>query len=338
MRWRDSQVCQLYRMRCGMQLCSSSKVSWAREKVWPNLTLYESSVDCRPSHKVVASGKQFDNFEGETPLPLPSEAENDSIVSVLIPKEPTGPSFHHEAPMAQSGLQSNTIPVLPSQRRGSVGDRPPIFVDFLLPDQFAKHLDTIKRDLGEATASRRFVPLMPYRISMRLMENAFAEIMAEYKLLDLPSFMALLDAQYAASPVDPADNSARWAIVNAIIALAVRSKTAPGSEHCLSDIPRGYYQNALTVIPDLILRAPSLLSIQALLAMAIFARNISDRQAFVMLASNASRQLELFTSVTIDPEEMVRYERTCGVLHILNQVIGSENRPRTQPPILIGPN
>lgn len=265
-------------------------------------------------------------------------ANDDSIALIPTPaQELAGPSFHHEAPMVSS-LQSNAVSMLPSQRRASAGNGLPIFVDFLLPDQYGKHLNTIKRDLGEATAARRFMPLMPHRISKRLMENTFAEITAEYQLLDQPSFMALLDAQYAASPVNPADNPARWALVNAVVALAIRSKTAPGSEDCLSDIPRRYYQNAVTVIPDLILQVPSLLAIQALLSMALFAKNIRDRQAFVVLANNASRQLELlFTSgAVVDPREAVSYERTCEVVNMLNQVIGGENRTRTQPSILIG--
>lgn len=127
------------------------------------------------------------------------------------------------------------------------------------------------------------------------MRNTFTEIMAEHQLIDLSDFMALLDAQHAASSTGPADNPARWAIINAVIAIALRYKTAPGSEGELSDIQHGYYRNATAVIPDLILQDASLLSIQALLAMAIFASGIPDTQASVMLVTNASRQLEMFS-------------------------------------------
>lgn len=254
---------------------------------------------------------------------------DDSTVAISRTVQgPAGPSFQYESHTALN-IQSNTVPVVLSQRRPNVERELPIFADFLLPDQYDQHLYTIKRDLGDATATRRFVPLMPYRISKRLMDNSFTDVMAEYQLLDLPSFMMLLDAQYAASSVDPADNSAQWALVNAVLALAIRFKMAPGSENSLSDIPRGYYQNAITVTPDLILQAPSLLSIQALLVMAIFARDIGDRQAFVMLANNASHQLKLFTSNAADTRQLVSYGRTCEVVNILNEVIAGENRTHT---------
>ncbi|XXH00630.1 hypothetical protein Hte_006978 [Hypoxylon texense] len=281
-------------------------------------------------------------------LPPPQSVDHDlsnlcatesSVAVISRPmKDQIDPSSYHEA-LPIPDLQSNSVYMPPSQKQSSVKNGLPIFADFLLPDQYGKHLNTIKRELGKATATRRFVPLMPYHISKRLMENTFATITGEHQLLDQPSFIALLDAQYAASPVDPADSPARWALVSAVVALAIRSKTAPGSEGCLSDIPRGYYQNAITVLPDLILQAPILLAIQALLAMALFAKNIRDRQAFVMLANNASRQLELFftSGAVVDPNEAVSYERACGVVKMLNlEVVGSENRARTQPPILIG--
>ncbi|KAI1759415.1 hypothetical protein GGR53DRAFT_471365 [Hypoxylon sp. FL1150] len=78
------------------------------------------------------------------------------------------------------------------------------FADFRLPDQYIKHLHTIERDLGEVAATQRFVPLQ----------------------------------QYVANSVDSADDSAQWDFVNAVMAIAIRPKMAPGSEDCLSDIPR----------------------------------------------------------------------------------------------------
>lgn len=171
----------------------------------------------------------------------------------------------------------------------------PIFPDFLLPDKYGEGLRELKSTVQDAIRTRRFIPLMHLHILRRLMRNTFTEIMAEHQLIDLSDFMALLDAQHAASSTGPADNPARWAIINAVIAIALRYKTAPGSEGELSDIQHGYYRNATAVIPDLILQDASLLSIQALLAMAIFASGIPDTQASVMLVTNASRQLEMFS-------------------------------------------
>ncbi|KAI2630860.1 hypothetical protein GGR54DRAFT_648420 [Hypoxylon sp. NC1633] len=121
------------------------------------------------------------------------------------------------------------------------------------------------------------------------------------------NFTVLLDAQYAASTTDATDHSARWTVVNAMLAVAIQFKTALGSEGCLSDI-----------LP------PNLLSIQALLAMAIFARNTADRQAFVMLATNASQQLELFGSQTLDPMEADQHGQALRVVLVLRDEIRVE--------------
>ncbi|SPQ25329.1 abfcf91c-1710-4f47-9765-0d85f47955c8 [Thermothielavioides terrestris] len=120
--------------------------------------------------------------------------------------------------------------------------------------------------------------------------------MAEHQLLDLATFVPLLDAQLAASPAEPAGNPARWALVNAVIALALRAKMAPGAEAELSIYQRAFFRNATTVMSELILQEPCLLSAQALLVMAMFARATSDTRAFAMLVTNALRQLELLVA------------------------------------------
>lgn len=111
--------------------------------------------------------------------------------------------------------------------------------------------------------------------------------------------LALLEAQYAASICDHTGDPARWAIVNAILALALKFKTAYGSEKALESFPHSFYQNALAVIPGLILRRPNLLAVQVLQAMAVYAQRIRDHQAFSVLASNASHILKLSRSTGV---------------------------------------
>ncbi|KAF3769797.1 hypothetical protein M406DRAFT_325280 [Cryphonectria parasitica EP155] len=144
--------------------------------------------------------------------------------------------------------------------------------------------------------------------------------MAEYQLLAMPSFLALLDAQYAASAAGPAGQPARWGLVNAVLATALRSKIAPGAEAELSVVANAFYRNAISVIQELILQQPSLLSIQALLAMAIFAKDIPDTQAYYMLSTNASRQVESFdiSSSTTDPVDFQRYKQVYQIAYMFS--------------------
>jgi hypothetical protein len=157
----------------------------------------------------------------------------------------------------------------------------------------------LREGIEEVEAGRlRLVPLPPQHLSTRLLELSFTEVMAKHQLITQPSFMALLEEQYRASSVGAADSPARWALVNAVLGLAHWFKTSPTAGRNMFEYPRAFYRNATAVLSELILKTPSLLSIQALLAMAMFAETSSDTASFVMLTTNASRQLELLGCVT----------------------------------------
>ncbi|PVH76355.1 hypothetical protein DL98DRAFT_393911, partial [Cadophora sp. DSE1049] len=182
-----------------------------------------------------------------------------------------------------------------SQRNAVLEERPNIFPEFLLPGTFDINLKAFKKTISQAIVARKYTPLMPIHVSRRLMENSFSEIFAEHQFIDFSTFMRLLETQYASSSRDPSKCPARWAVVNAILALGVRFKTAAGSEAAMGDVVKGFYNNGIAVLPELMLREPSLLAVQALLAMAMFARGVPDLQAFVMLVTNASRLLQLLS-------------------------------------------
>ncbi|KAI0550126.1 hypothetical protein F4679DRAFT_220518 [Xylaria curta] len=168
-----------------------------------------------------------------------------------------------------------------------------IFPQFLLSKSLATDIKTFKVEIKNATSKGKYSPLMPLHISRRLVENSFTDIIHQPQFISLENFIELLDAQYADDTTSPGDDAARWAVVNSVIALAGRFKTAAGSEADMSPITLGFYRNASLVIHQLILHKPSLLSIQALLSMAIFARGIPDLEAFIMLAKNAFNQLDI---------------------------------------------
>ncbi|KPM36225.1 hypothetical protein AK830_g10351 [Neonectria ditissima] len=238
--------------------------------------------------------------------------------------------LHHDSSPAQTRTSVDRSLMQENIKNGSA-----VFPEFLLPNVYGKNLTELRTSIGGEGFGDKITPLLPLAVSRRLIQNSFTDVMAEHQLLDLRSFVALLNAQYAVSSVDPGGNPARWALVNAVIALALRVKTAPGSEAELSDIPRAYYRNATTVIPDLILHDSSLLSIQALLAMAMFAQGTSDTQAFVTLSTNASRQLELLSlrrlleGGGIDEEEEERQKQVSRVAHVLEKTAIEEYSTRS---------
>ncbi|KAH8886277.1 hypothetical protein GQ53DRAFT_345952 [Thozetella sp. PMI_491] len=224
-----------------------------------------------------------------------SSASSGEAFTIPSWTEARGPqaAYHDAALGAVEILQPNS---LAEESREKPEDRLPIVADFLLPGAFDRHLETLKSNAQETAGTRRFTPLLPAYISHRLIQNTFSEITAEHPVCDLDTFVALLDAQYAVDAASPADSPARWALVNSILARAMQAKTAPGSEVALSGIAHGFYQNATNVLPELLLQEPSLLSIQALLAMALCSRGANDVQGAAVFAANALRQLDLLAA------------------------------------------
>ncbi|KAI0862349.1 hypothetical protein F4860DRAFT_125453 [Xylaria cubensis] len=172
-----------------------------------------------------------------------------------------------------------------------------IFPQFLLSRNLAADIRALKKEIGNATSAGRYSPLMPLHISKTLVAESFTDIIPQPQFITLENFNKLLDTQYVDDMTGPGDDAARWAVVNSVIALAGRFKTAAGSEADMSPITLGFYRNASLVIHQLILHKPSLLSIQALLSMAIFARGIPDLEAFIMLAKNAFNQLDILQRI-----------------------------------------
>ncbi|KAM0444469.1 hypothetical protein ACHAO4_010107 [Trichoderma viride] len=245
--------------------------------------------------------------------------------------------FSDDGPRAQGGqatpiapsciLSTSTFTADPSRSQVQIRAQIPTLPDFLAADQFNKHLETIRSGIAQANLASELTPLLPQHIATRLIQNSFAEIMEYRQLLDLADFTALLNDQYIASSTGPADNPARWALVNAVTALALRFKAAPGSEDDLSFIPLAFYHNATATIHQFILQEPSLLSIQALLAMAMFIEDAPESTAFIMLGTNASRQLELFDRRI--PEDFKsngtkskQHQRVCEISSTFDKNIG----------------
>ncbi|CAM1510554.1 Fc.00g008890.m01.CDS01 [Cosmosporella sp. VM-42] len=291
-------------------------------------------VECNYSAVQKTRGPGFE--ESKVPSFQPTDIYSNSLNSErghgVIAPAPVSTARLTSSPLRKPNPPQLTSSINWSQAEASIRNGSAIFPDFLLPEVYGENLSTLKSKIAGNDFNRRITPLLPQDISSRLIENSFNDVMAAHQLtwMDKSSFVTLLHTQYAASCVNPAGNPARWAIVNTFIALALRFKTAPGSEAELSDIPHSYYQNATTVIPDLILQTPSLISIQALLAMASFAQGIPDAPAFIMLASNASRQLELFGSMRLSErspttQEEEQYKHLCGTAHLLenNAIQGS---------------
>jgi len=150
----------------------------------------------------------------------------------------------------------------------------------------------------DITGSFRSILASPFPIheaELALLSSSVDKIFQEFPLFDNADFLDRARNQ-AASGTDIPGNTARWACLNAAIALAVHVKTANSSFEELSPWPWTYFKNTYATLPELTMHGNDIESVQAMVLMALFARNSADARMTSHLVSTALRQ-----SQTLDP-------------------------------------
>lgn len=153
--------------------------------------------------------------------------------------------------------------------------------------------------ITKAGDPRAFAPLPLQFISEYLAQNFFDDVLSHHPILcgsqfNLENFKRLLHAQYAASHASPAGDSARWAIVNIILALLVHFEMAvPGSDTDFGHVAKALYRNARMVEDELLQSStPGIFLPIAFALMAAFATIIGDWHESRRLSLNALNRLE----------------------------------------------
>lgn len=131
-------------------------------------------------------------------------------------------------------------------------------------------------------------PIQPRMAELNLLQHALPEICKEFPVLDILEFPNRARNQGFAS-IEGCGSASRWACVNAAITLSMHVKTANSSFEQLSRIKWGYFKNAFAVFPELILHGNDVETVQALVLMALFARDSADARTTSLLISTALR-------------------------------------------------
>ncbi|KKK26598.1 hypothetical protein ARAM_003843 [Aspergillus rambellii] len=136
-------------------------------------------------------------------------------------------------------------------------------------------------------SSQVFKPLPPRAEVFSLLGDYFRTVNRIFPLYHEATFMELVEWQYTQQTCDDA---ARWASINIILSLAYEYRFS-NSQKSEKDREKAwlYYKNALSVFPELVLRRTDLLSVQALLGMALFLRGNSGTQSTVPIVTAAIR-------------------------------------------------
>ncbi|PWY91212.1 hypothetical protein BO70DRAFT_384724 [Aspergillus heteromorphus CBS 117.55] len=134
-------------------------------------------------------------------------------------------------------------------------------------------------------ASEVFKPLPPRAEVFTLLRDYFRTVNRLFPLYHEATFMKLVEWQYTQQTCDDA---ARWASINIILSLAYEYRFS-NCQKSEKDRERAwlYYKNAMSVFAELSLRRTDLLSVQALLGMALFLRGNSGTQSALPIITAA---------------------------------------------------
>ncbi|KAI6783043.1 putative transcriptional regulatory protein-like protein [Emericellopsis cladophorae] len=180
-----------------------------------------------------------------------------------------------------------------------------------------------------------FQPLPSKDDALSLLKDYFENFNCMFPLFHQPTFMHLVQRQYSA---DPYQGSGWWASLNCALAIAhrlrVMSHLVPQEE---DQVSWGYLKNAMGVFTELTMRNTDLLSVQALLGMALFMQGTPNPQPSTLLVAAAIRLSHTIglhkrgTGFNLNPIELEQRKRVFWIAYILDKdMCLRAGRPPTQ--------
>ncbi|KAL6910822.1 fungal-specific transcription factor domain-containing protein [Trichoderma evansii] len=168
-----------------------------------------------------------------------------------------------------------------------------------------------------------FRPLPSKPEAMSLLKDFFENFNCMFPLFHQPTFMHLVERQYSD---DPYQGSGWWASLNCAFAIAhrlrVMSNLVPQEE---DEKAWGYLKNAMGVFSELAMRNTDLLSVQALLGMALFMQGTPNPQPAFLLISVAIRLSHSIglhkkgTGFNLNPIEIEQRKRVFWIAYMLDK-------------------
>ncbi|KAL6819602.1 fungal-specific transcription factor domain-containing protein [Trichoderma sp. SZMC 28015] len=168
-----------------------------------------------------------------------------------------------------------------------------------------------------------FRPLPSKPEAMSLLKDFFENFNCMFPLFHQPTFMHLVERQYSD---DPYQGSGWWASLNCALAIAhrlrVMSNLVPQEE---DEKAWGYLKNAMGVFAELTMRNTDLLSVQALLGMALFMQGTPNPQPTFLLIAAAIRLSHSIglhkkgTGFNLNPIEIEQRKRVFWIAYMLDK-------------------
>ncbi|KAI4211349.1 MAG: hypothetical protein LQ351_005904 [Letrouitia transgressa] len=174
-------------------------------------------------------------------------------------------------------------------------------------------------------ARRTYMPLPPRDEALGLLKDFFENFNCMFPLFHEPTFMHLVDMQYSRQPYE---GTGWWASFNIALAIAhrirVMSNLVPQEEDNKAWL---YLKNAMGVLTELTMRNQDLLSVQALLGMAMFLLGTPNPQPSFFLVAAAIRLANSIglhkrgSGFNLNPIEIEQRKRVFWIGYLLDKDI-----------------
>ncbi|KAI0119914.1 N-terminal binuclear Zn cluster-containing protein [Nemania sp. FL0031] len=168
-----------------------------------------------------------------------------------------------------------------------------------------------------------FRKLPPKAEALSLLQDYFENFNCIFPLFHQPTFMHLVERQYSSNPYE---GSGWWASLNCVFAIAhrlrVMSNLVPQEE---DEKAWAYIKNAMGVFSELAMRNTDLLSVQALLGIALFMQGTPNPQPSFLLVAAAIRSSHSIglhkrgTGFNLNPIEIEQRKRVFWIAYMLDK-------------------
>ncbi|KAL9585687.1 MAG: hypothetical protein Q9212_001383 [Teloschistes hypoglaucus] len=178
---------------------------------------------------------------------------------------------------------------------------------------------------GDLFSRRTFMPIPPKQEALSLCKDYFENFNCMFPLFHEPTFMHLVEKQYSRQPYD---GSGWWASFNIALAIAhrlrVMNNLVPQEEDNKAWM---YLKNAMGVLTELTMRNLDLLSVQALLGIAMFLMGTPNPQPSFFLVAAAIRLANSIglhkrcSGFNLNPVEIEQRKRVFWIAYLLDKDI-----------------
>ncbi|KAI4147150.1 MAG: hypothetical protein LQ340_005677 [Diploschistes diacapsis] len=176
---------------------------------------------------------------------------------------------------------------------------------------------------GDIFTRKLFRRLPPLSEALSLLKDYFENFNCMFPLFHEPTFMHLVHLKFSQNPYE---GSSWWASLNCVLAIAhrlrVMSNLVPQEE---DQKAWGFMKNALGVLAELTMRNTDLLSVQALLGMALFLLGTPNPQPSFHLVAAATRLAHAIglhkkgSTFNLNPVEIEQRKRVFWIAFLLDK-------------------